>query len=104
MSAWLDIHVVCEHVFLRLDLFLHRSFWTLSGAPNLLADKSIRTITHTKGCTPAQALFRVAQMNEVIPLSGTTKEPHMDDAVSAEKLDLGDVQSSVDGVLKIIRA
>ena len=43
-------------------------------------------------------------MNEVIPLSGTTKEPHMDDAVSAEKLDLGDVQSFVDGVLKIIRA
>ena len=93
-----------EHVFLRVRRLLHRSFWTLSGAPNLLADKNIRAIAHTKGCTPSQALFKVAQENGVTPLSGTTKESHMDDAVATEKLDFGDVRSAVDGVLKIIRA
>ena len=43
-------------------------------------------------------------MNGVTPLCGTTNEQHMEEALAAEKLDLGDVEASVDDVLKIIRA
>lgn len=81
-----------------------RSFWTLSGSPSLLRHPAIQAISKAKGCTPAQALFRIAQLNGITPLSGTTNEQHMDDAVAVEKLDLGDVQSSVDDVLEIVRA
>ena len=42
-------------------------------------------------------------MNGITPLCGTTNERHMDDAVAVEQLDLGDVQASVDDVLKVVR-
>ncbi|KAI0744023.1 Aldo/keto reductase [Daedaleopsis nitida] len=82
----------------------YQSFWTLSGSPSLLRHPSIRAICQAKGCTPAQALFKIAQMNGVTPLSGTTNEQHMDDAVTVEKLDFEDTQASVDDILKIVRA
>ncbi|KAI0779521.1 Aldo/keto reductase [Fomes fomentarius] len=81
----------------------YQSFWTLSGSPSLLRHPAIQAISKAKGCTPAQALFRIAQLNGITPLCGTTNEQHMDDAVAVEKLDLGDVQVSVDDVLEIVR-
>ena len=68
-----------------------------------MASDNIRKITDVKGCTPAQVLFKVAQMNGVPPISGTTQEKHMSDAVEVDRLDLGDVQPAVDAVLEIIR-
>ncbi|KAH9929596.1 Aldo/keto reductase [Epithele typhae] len=82
----------------------YQSFWTLSGSPSLLSSAAVQAIAASKKCTPAQVLFRIAQLNGVTPLSGTTQEKHMDDAVAAEKLDFSDVQSAVDEILKIIRA
>ncbi|KAI0358595.1 Aldo/keto reductase [Trametes cingulata] len=81
----------------------YQSFWTLSGSPNLLHHPSIRAIASAKGCTPAQALFRLAQLHGVTPLSGTTKEQHMDDAVATENIDLSDVQTYVAEILQHIR-
>ncbi|KAI0745223.1 Aldo/keto reductase [Earliella scabrosa] len=81
----------------------YQSFWTLSGSPNLLRYSAIKSISTAKGCTPAQALFKIAQMNGITPLCGTTNEQHMDDAIAVEKLDFGDVQASVDDVLKVVR-
>ena len=75
----------------------------MSGSPKLLANRDIHAIATTKSCTPAQVVFRIAQVNGVTPLSGTTQEKHMDDAVATEKLDLTDVHSFVDGVLTVIR-
>lgn len=80
-----------------------RSFWTLSGSPSLLKHASVGAICAAKGCTPAQALFRIAQLHGITPLSGTTNEKHMDDDVSATKIDLEDVQSSVADILRDIR-
>ncbi|PIL35996.1 hypothetical protein GSI_01656 [Ganoderma sinense ZZ0214-1] len=81
----------------------YQSFWTLSGSPTLLRHATIQSIASASGCTPAQALFRIAQLNGVTPLCGTTNEQHMDDALGAEKLDLDGVQAVVDDVLNIIR-
>ncbi|TFK92739.1 Aldo/keto reductase [Polyporus arcularius HHB13444] len=82
----------------------YQSFWTLSGSPSLLRHPVLREISTAKGCTPAQVLFKIAQMNGVTPLCGTTNELHMDEALAVEKLDFSDVQPLVDKVLSIIRA
>ncbi|KAI0929998.1 hypothetical protein AcV5_006814 [Taiwanofungus camphoratus] len=68
----------------------YQSFWTLSGSPNLLAHPSLREIARTKGCTPAQALFRLAQLHGITPLSGTTNEKHMKQDVEAEEININE--------------
>ena len=85
-------------------MYTGRSFWTLSGSPTLLRHPSIRAISKAKGCTPAQALFKIAQLNGITPLSGTTNETHMDEDVAVEGIILDDVQPSVAGVLDYIRS
>ncbi|EPS93590.1 hypothetical protein FOMPIDRAFT_95982 [Fomitopsis schrenkii] len=71
----------------------YQSFWTLSGSPSLLKHPSVRTIAQAKHCTPAQVLFRLAQLHGVTPLSGTTKEEHMREDIAAEDIDLfGEVE------------
>jgi len=65
----------------------YQSFWTLSGSPSLLAHPALRAIAQAKHCTPAQALFRLAQLHGVTPLSGTTSVEHMREDVAAEGID-----------------
>ncbi|KAH9830336.1 Aldo/keto reductase [Rhodofomes roseus] len=66
----------------------YQSFWTLSGSPSLLAHPSLRAVAQAKHCTPAQALFRLAQLHGVTPLSGTTSVQHMQEDVAAEEIEL----------------
>ena len=65
-----------------------RSFWTLSGSPSLLKHASVRAIARLNHCTPAQVLFKLAQVHGITPLSGTTNEEHMREDVAAETIDL----------------
>jgi diketogulonate reductase-like aldo/keto reductase len=67
-----------------------RSFWTLTGSPTLLADRSLRALAETAGCTPQQAVYRVAQMLGITPLCGSTNEAHMSEAVGVDMIRLGD--------------
>ncbi|EMD33671.1 hypothetical protein CERSUDRAFT_98233 [Gelatoporia subvermispora B] len=81
----------------------YQSFWTLSGAPNLLAHPSMQALARAKNCTPAQMLFRVAQLRGVTPLSGTTSEQHMKEDVTVENIDFeetsdGQVISALEAV------
>ncbi|KAH9944724.1 NADP-dependent oxidoreductase domain-containing protein [Amylocystis lapponica] len=66
----------------------YQSFWTLSGSPRLLAHPSLQTIANAKNCTPEQALFRLAQLHGITPLSGTTNEQHMREDVAVQDIDL----------------
>ncbi|KIP04608.1 hypothetical protein PHLGIDRAFT_109339 [Phlebiopsis gigantea 11061_1 CR5-6] len=72
----------------------YQSFWTLTGSPSLLKHSTLLAFAHAKGCTPAQAVYRLAQLNGVTPLSGTTNESHMQADVKVESLvvDEGDQQ------------
>lgn len=72
----------------------YQSFWTLTGSPSLLKHSILLAFAHAKGCTPAQAVYRLAQLNGVTPLSGTTNESHMQADVKVESLvvDEGDQQ------------
>ena len=63
-----------------------RSFWTLSGSPSLLSHPSLIAIAKASNCTPAQAMFRFAQMQEITPLSGTTNELHMQQDLAVENI------------------
>ncbi|KAJ3489139.1 hypothetical protein NLI96_g2335 [Meripilus lineatus] len=66
----------------------YQSFWTLSGSPSLLAHPKLVATARKNGCTPAQALFKLAQSRGVTPLSGTTDEKHMVEDVAVDSLDL----------------
>ena len=72
-----------------------RSFWTLTGAPKLLAHPTLVGITKRLDCTPAQALYRIAQARGVTPISGTTSEDHMKDDVAVEQLVLDDEMNAM---------
>lgn len=65
-----------------------RSFWTLSGAPNLLAHQPLAATAMKHGCTPEQALFKLAQTQGITPLSGTTDEKHMQEDIVVGALDI----------------
>ena len=67
-----------------------RSFWTLTGSPTLLAHPALMALARTKHCTPAQALYRFAQLQGVTPLSGTTDETHMREDLEVENIELSE--------------
>ncbi|KAH9896138.1 Aldo/keto reductase [Cubamyces lactineus] len=94
-----DVWTYCQEKHIQ-----YQSFWTLSGSPTLLRHPSIRAICKAKGCTPAQALFRIAQLHGITPLSGTTNETHMDEDIAVEAISLDDVQDSVAEVLGYVRS
>ncbi|GBE80564.1 NADPH-dependent conjugated polyketone reductase C2 [Sparassis crispa] len=98
---------VCRYC--RENDIQYQSFWTLSGSPNLLADASIQTIARAKGYTPAQVLFRLAQLHGITPLSGTTNERHMKEDADVENVDIrledendGQVKAAVDDIRKLV--
>ncbi|KAJ7045844.1 NADP-dependent oxidoreductase domain-containing protein [Mycena alexandri] len=66
----------------------YQSFWTLSGSPSLLANPELVNIANASGCTPAQAVFKLAMLGGVTPLSGTTDETHMVESVAVPALEL----------------
>ncbi|KAG8887253.1 hypothetical protein FRB98_000290 [Tulasnella sp. 332] len=68
----------------------YQSFWTLSGSPSLLESQTICEISQRTGCTPAQAIFRVAQKLGITPLSGSTNEGRMREGIEVEKIDITD--------------
>ena len=78
-----------------------RSFWTLTGSPSLLQHPALQTFAQAKGISSAQAVYRLAQLNGVTPLSGTTKEEHMKADLEVEKVEVGaDDQKNIGAVLR----
>ncbi|KAL5484967.1 hypothetical protein ACEPAI_7609 [Sanghuangporus weigelae] len=67
---------------------MYQSFWTLTGSPSLLKDRTILKIAETLQCTPAQVIFRLAQLNGATPLAGSKNPTHMKDGVTVEKINL----------------
>ncbi|KAF9501697.1 Aldo/keto reductase [Pleurotus eryngii] len=66
-----DVYGYC-----RAHGILYQSFWTLWLAAG--------------HCTPEQAIFRLAMLHGVIPLSGTKSEAHMKDDLGMQDIDLGE--------------
>lgn len=70
-----------------------RSFWTLTGSPSLLAHPTVVGLSRRLSCTPAQAVYRIAQTRGVTPISGTTSEEHMKQDVAVDKIVLDEEES-----------
>ncbi|EGO00502.1 hypothetical protein SERLA73DRAFT_181129 [Serpula lacrymans var. lacrymans S7.3] len=81
----------------------YQSFWTLSGSPNLLSHPTVLEISHATGSTPPQVIFKLAQLQGITPLSGTTDRNHMQQDLAAELLVFhSEVASQVKSVAKLI--
>jgi diketogulonate reductase-like aldo/keto reductase len=83
--------IIYQYVSFRLrsrsvDGQSNRSFWTLTGSPGLLTHPRTTSLAHKLDVTPAQVLFKLAQLNNVVPLSGTTSELHMQQDLAAERI------------------
>lgn len=64
-----------------------RSFWTLTGSPSLLRHPSLLILAQETGCTPAQTVYRVAQLRGIVPLAGSTNQQHMKDGVETSNIE-----------------
>jgi len=52
--------------------------------------------------TPAQVLFKFAQLNNVVPLSGTTSELHMQQDLAAERIVFKEVYDDYKQIVDLI--
>ncbi|KAL5507048.1 hypothetical protein ACEPAH_6504 [Sanghuangporus vaninii] len=83
---------------------MYQSFWTLTGSPSLLRHGTVLEFAQTLQCTPAQVIFRLAQLNGVTPLAGSKNPTHMKDGVTAENISLDRLLSDpkVEGLQKLL--
>ncbi|GLB37015.1 putative aldo keto reductase [Lyophyllum shimeji] len=92
------------HEFCRVNGIMYQSFWTLSGSPSLVNHPALRGLAKVAGCTPEQAVFKFAQLEQVIPLSGTTSTLHMQQDVAAERIQLPpDANDYLNSLRKFVR-
>ena len=80
---------------------MDRSFWTLTGSPSLLQHPVLQAFAQKKGMSPASAVYRLAQLHGVTPLSGTTNEEHMREDVAVENIEVGPAeQKDLDAIVR----
>jgi len=73
----------------------YQSFWTLTGSPSLLRHPLLQDIALKYQCTPAQAVYAIAQSFGVVPLAGSTSEKHMLDGIRAYELQIAQDDSEI---------
>jgi len=72
---------------------LYQSFWTLTGSPSLLRHPSLQALAQKYECTPAQAVYAIAQSFGIHPLSGSTQQKHMLDGVKTRDIQVSQEDS-----------
>ncbi|KAG9316802.1 NADP-dependent oxidoreductase domain-containing protein [Chiua virens] len=81
----------------------YQSFWTLSGSTSLLTHPAVITISGRLEVTPAQVIFKLAQLHSIVPLTGTTNELHMQQDLAAERIAFReDVVSEIRNITEFI--
>jgi diketogulonate reductase-like aldo/keto reductase len=81
----------------------YQSFWTLSGSTSLLTHPAVIAISGRMDVTPAQVIFKLAQLHSIVPLTGTTNELHMQQDLAAERIAFReDVDSEIRNITKFI--
>ncbi|KAF8588703.1 Aldo/keto reductase [Ramaria rubella] len=79
----------------------YQSFWTLSGSPSLLNHPSVLALAERASCTPAQTLFKLAQIRGIVPLAGSTDEDRMKQGVQAERINLEQCPESKEAIANL---
>lgn len=75
--------------FCRQHGIRYQSFWTLTANPHLLAHAHVQSLAARHSVTPAQILYRYLTLVGVTPLTGTSSERHMQEALAIFQLGLG---------------
>ncbi|KLO14238.1 Aldo/keto reductase [Schizopora paradoxa] len=83
---------------------MYQPFWTLTGSPRLVKSKQVQSLAEEHKCTPEQMVYRIAQINGVVPLAGSKDESHMRDGVKTEEIDLSKTikQTELDEVIQVL--
>ena len=87
-SSWDSVSVSIRRIVGPMRLPSGRSFWTLSGSPSLLHHPTLVALAQSASCTPAQVIFRLAQMRGIVPLAGSTNEDRMKHGIDASRVNL----------------
>jgi diketogulonate reductase-like aldo/keto reductase len=74
--------------FCRQHQIVYQSFWTLTANPQVLAHATLTALGSAHRRTPAQILFRYLTQTDVVPLTGTRSEKHMQDDLSIFEFEL----------------
>ncbi|TFK44157.1 Aldo/keto reductase [Crucibulum laeve] len=83
---------------------MYQSFWTISGSPSLLAHPALTSIAQASNLTPAQTVLKIAQMEGIIPLSGTTSELHMKEDLNLYGTEIADSAEEMNAIKAFIRS
>lgn len=67
---------------------IYQSFWTLSANPQILSSKAVQKAAQTYQKTAAQILFRVLMELDIVPLTGTCSDKHMQEDLEIFNFDL----------------
>lgn len=87
------------HAF-RQHGIIYQSFWTLTGNPQLLGSREVKTVAQQRQCSTEQVLYRFVMQLGIVPLNGTTDPKHMaddlkvvgwEDLSAADMRDIGSV-------------
>jgi diketogulonate reductase-like aldo/keto reductase len=74
--------------FCRKHQISYQSFWTLTANPQLLSNTVITTLAAKYARTPAQILFRYLTQHDIVPLTGTRSETHMQEDLAIFQFEL----------------
>ncbi len=83
-TGW-DVEV---RAFCRGNGIIYQGFSLLTANGNELRSPPFRAISRRLGATNAQVVFRFAQKLGILPLTGTTNEAHIREALASEAIEL----------------
>jgi diketogulonate reductase-like aldo/keto reductase len=74
--------------FCKEQGIVYQGFSLLTANQAVLGTPRFRELVERAGCTPAQAVFRFAQLVGMLPLTGTTDPAHMKEDLDCSKITL----------------
>jgi diketogulonate reductase-like aldo/keto reductase len=74
--------------FCRKNDIAYQGFSLLTANPEVLRDRVVASIAQRAKATPAQVVFRFAQLVGMVPLTGTSKAEHMKQDLASRDLTL----------------
>ncbi|KAG5641849.1 hypothetical protein DXG03_004108 [Asterophora parasitica] len=88
------------HSYCRANDVMYQSFWTLTGSPSLLTHPTLLELAAAAACTPAQVVYKIAQLEGIVPLSGTTSTLHMQQDITVNEIELPAESNAKLGVVR----
>jgi len=55
----------------------YQSFWSLTANAHILSSRTVQDLARQHAKTPAQIFFRYLSQNDIVPLTGTASDQHM---------------------------